>query len=95
MADKDKKIKLKLFHYITGLKGREVHSTFFHEGPKRAELLMKTFDEYCEPRKKMRKWTNTVFSICNQYPEEGINHNVIELNIDMHVSFGKCDKLHY
>lgn len=51
MADKDEKMKVKLFHYLIRIKWREVNATLLPEGPYALQQLLKAVGKYCKPRK--------------------------------------------
>lgn len=54
-------MKVNVFHYLNGIKGREMGATLSPDGPNTLKQLMKAFDECCVTSEKMRLWKGIAF----------------------------------
>ena len=79
----DKDTKVKLFLYLIGSKGREIHETMKFETPEKdrtIEELLKSFDEYCDPKRNETVERHKFF-MRNQEEGESFDKYLTELKI--------------
>ncbi len=51
MSKKDEPVKVKMFQYLVGTKGREVHKTLGLTNESKLAEVLKAFDAHCDPKK--------------------------------------------
>uniref|UniRef100_A0A8C5QD11 Gypsy retrotransposon integrase-like protein 1 n=1 Tax=Leptobrachium leishanense TaxID=445787 RepID=A0A8C5QD11_9ANUR len=79
LVDKEEEMKVKLFLYLIGDKGREVKDTLLPGvAAPSLTVLMKAFDDYCQPKQNETVERYNFFSR-SQREEEGIDAYVTEL----------------
>ena len=79
----DTTTKVKLFLYLLGAKGREIQKTMQYTTPEKdrtIEELLKSFDDYCDPKKNETVERHKFF-MRNQEPGESFDKYVTELRI--------------